>query len=372
MPALSDLKIWFIHDWLTGLRGGEKVLLELVRMFPYSRIATLLHLPGTTHPALDARVARTSFLQKLPAAATHYRNYLPLFPRAVRSLKLDADCDLVISVSHAVAKGVTVPAGKPHVCYCNTPMRYIWGMEDHYLSRRSPRRLALKAATPALRRFDLQNEGITQFVANSRTVAQRIRRFYDRDAIVVYPGIDEGYFTLPPGSPPRDDYYFTLSALVPYKRIDLAVQAFLQTPHRRLVVAGSGPEAVKLRTLAAGASNITFLGRAPDDVVRTHYQRCRAFLFPGEEDFGLTPVEAQACGAPVIAYRAGGATETVLDNQTGIFFDTQTPAALRAAIERLEGAAFTPAALRANALRFTMTAFRQGIKQVVEDTLARP
>jgi glycosyltransferase involved in cell wall biosynthesis len=374
MPEISTLKIWFIHDWLTGLRGGEKVLLELVRLFPNSRIATLLHLPGTTHPDLDSRVAQTSFLQKLPAAATHYRNYLPLFPRAVKSLTLDADCDLVISVSHAVAKGVTVPPGKPHVCYCNTPMRYIWGMEDHYLSKRSPKRLALKAATPALRRFDLQNDGVTQFVANSRTVADRIRRFYHRDAVVVYPGIDETYFTLPPASQPRDDYYFALSALVPYKRIDLAVQAFLQTPNRRLVIAGTGPEANKLRALAGNAPNITFLGRAPDEVVRTHYQRCRAFLFPGEEDFGLTPVEAQACGAPVIAYRAGGATETVLDTETGLFFDTQTSAALVAAIDRLEsrlaaGQPFAPATLRANALRFTMAAFREGMLRVVQSVL---
>jgi len=368
IPDLSQLRVWFVHDWLTGLRGGEKVLLELVRMFPNSRIATLLQVPGTTHPDLDARVAKTSFLQKLPGAAKHYRNYLPLFPRAIQNLELDNDCDLVISVSHAVAKGIRVPAGKPHLCFCNTPMRYVWGMEDHYLSKRSPKRLALKAATPGLRRFDLKNEGVTQFVANSKTVADRIRRFYNRDAVVVYPGIDETYFTLPILS--RSDYYFALSALVPYKRIDLAVQAFLQMPTERLIIAGTGPEEQRLREMAANAKNIKFLGRQPDDVVRTHYQRCKAFLFPGEEDFGLTPVEAQACGAPVIAYRAGGATETVIDGTTGLFFDEQAPAALIRAIERAETHTFDAAALRANALRFTITAFRRGIADVIQIMLS--
>jgi len=353
---LSQLRVWFVHDWLTGLRGGEKVLLELVRMFPNSRIATLLHIPGSTHPDIDTRVVKTSFLQKLPGAAKHYRNYLPLFPRAIQSLALDDDCDLVISVSHAVAKGIRVPGGggrKPHVCFCNTPMRYIWGMEDHYLSKRSPKRLALKAATPSLRRFDLKNDGVTQFVANSKNVAERIRRFYNRDAIVVYTGIDETYFT--PGPAPRQEYYFALSALVPYKRIDLAVEAFLQMPSRRLVVAGSGPEEARLRQ--------------PDDVVRTHYQRCCGFLFPGEEDFGLTPVEAQACGAPVIAYRAGGATETVVEGTTGVFFDEQAPAAMIRAIETRESRNFDPAALRANALKFTMTEFRARMARVVESLL---
>lgn len=376
MADLSHLKVWFVHDWLTGLRGGEKVLLELVRMFPKSRIATLLHLPGTTHPELDARVSRTSFLQKLPGAARHYRNYLPLFPRAIRSLKLDADCDLVISVSHAVAKGVTVPPGKPHICFCNTPMRYIWGMEDHYLGRRSPKRLALKAAAPALRRFDLQNDGVTQFIANSNYVAARIRRIYNREAVVVYPGIDEDFFTLlPQNTPERPGYYFVLSALVPYKRIDLAVAAFLKSPRRQLVIAGTGPEAPRLHTMAKGGGggeggNITFLGRVSDEVIRKHYRQCRAFLFPGEEDFGLTPLEAQACGAPIIAYRAGGALETVIDGKTGLFFDRQDPESLIDALDRFEAAPpLDPGTLRANALRFTMRHFRAGMSSIIESVL---
>jgi glycosyltransferase involved in cell wall biosynthesis len=364
-PSLaSSLRVWFVHDWLTGFRGGEKVLLELVRLFPNSRIATLVHVPGTTHPELDARVARTSFLQKVPGIGTTYRNYLPLFPRAVRSLHLDDSCDLVISVSHAVAKGIDVPTTKPHLCYCNTPMRYIWGMEDQYLARWSPKRPALAAVMPGLRRFDRHNEQVTQFIANSHTVAERVRRLYHRESVVVPPGMDEAFYMPAPG--PREPYYLVVSALVPYKRIDLAVRAFLTMPARQLVIIGGGPDEAKLRRLAAGAPHIRFLGRQSDETVRHHYQHARAFLFPGEEDFGLTPVEAQACGTPVIAYRAGGATETVIDQQTGLFFNEQSVAGLRQVLDQFEARApFDPAILRANALRFTWSRFRSGILQAV-------
>jgi glycosyltransferase involved in cell wall biosynthesis len=366
---LSSLRVWFVHDWLTGLRGGEKVLLELVRMFPESRIATLVHVPGSTDPEIDRRVVRTSFLQKMPNIGATYRNYLPLFPRAVRGLELDGECDLVFSVSHAVAKGVSIPKGVPHICFCNTPMRYIWGMEDQYLPRWSPKRLALAAVIPGLRAFDRQNEGVAAFIANSHTVAERIRRIYHREAAVVHPGIDEGYFTL--AEKPREDFYLIVSALVPYKRIDLAVRAFAGTP-RRLVVIGGGPDEAKLRRMAEGSRNIQILGRQPDEVVRDHYQRCRAFLFPGEEDFGLTPLEAQACGAPVVAYNAGGATETVVAGKTGHFFDQQTPASLTAALSQFENAPpAAPESIRQNALRFTWSHFRDGIANIVQNTLKR-
>ncbi|MGN6366973.1 MAG: glycosyltransferase [Phycisphaerae bacterium] len=366
----SSLRVWFVHDWLTGLRGGEKVLLELVRLFPNSRIATLVHVPGSTDSEIDRRVARTSFLQKMPNIGATYRNYLPFFPRAVRGLELDGECDLVFSVSHAVAKGVAVPAAKPHICFCNTPMRYIWGMEDQYLPKWSPKRLALAAVIPALRAFDRRNEGVATFIANSRTVAERIQRIYHRDAAVVHPGIDEAYFTL--ATQPREDFYLIVSALVPYKRIDLAVRAFAGTS-RKLVIIGGGPDEAKLQRMAQGASNIRLLGRQPDDIVRGHYQRCRAFLFPGEEDFGLTPLEAQACGSPVIAYNAGGATETVIAERTGIFFDQQTVPSLQRALERFEKSAILPPdQIRAHALRFTWSHFRRGILDIVETTLALP
>jgi glycosyltransferase involved in cell wall biosynthesis len=374
LAAMSQLRVWFVHDWLTGWRGGEKVLFELVRMFPKSRIATLVHVPGSTHADLDRRVQRVSFLQKMPGVKKGWRNYLPLFPRAVRSLQLDDQCDLVISVSHAVAKGIAVPRRPdgtqiPHVCFCNTPMRYIWGLEDQYVSKWNWKAFALKTVKPYLRRFDKKNAEVTAFVSNSDTVAERIKRIYNREAVTVYPGADDIFYVL--GQPPkRDDFYLVVSALVPYKRVDLAVQLFATTPDKRLVVIGKGPEMDRLKTLAGNAKNIELLGWQSDDVARDHYQRCRAFLFPGLEDFGITPVEAQLCGAPVIAYRAGGATETVVEGKSGVFFNEQTLEGLRTAIQRLEQSTFDENEIRQLALRFTWEHFRQGMAKVVADVLA--
>ncbi len=371
---VSNLRVWLVHDWLTGWRGGEKILLELVRMFPRARIATLIHVPGASHPEIDARVARTSFLQNIPGIAKHYRNLLPLFPAAIRKMHLDADCDLILSISHSVAKAIRPPPGVPHICYCNTPMRYIWGMEDQYVSKHSPKRFALKLLQPWLRRFDRDTRNVSLFIGNSINVANRIRRFYQRDALVVYAGIDHNYFT-PLPTQPREDFYLCAGALVPYKRIDLAIAA-IRTTSRRLIIIGTGPEDRKLRALAGAATNITFLGRQPDDVLRDHYRRSRAFLFPGEEDFGLTPVEAQACGAPVIAYRAGGVLETVSDQpgtSTGIFFDHQSANSLTAAITKFESIpAMDMALLRDSSLRFTWENFRSGITATISGVLAPP
>lgn len=367
MPSdLAHLRPWLVHDWLTGMRGGEKVLLRLVELMPQARIATLVHVPGTTHPEIDKRVAAVSFLNRLPGAATGYRNYLPLFPRVIRSLHLDADCDLVISVSHAVAKGVRVPPGKKQICYCCTPMRYIWGFEDHYLSRWSPKRAALALVKPMLRRFDRRNVGVSQFIAVSHNVAERIQRIYNRDSRVIFPAADVEYYQ--PNHKPPEDFYLAVSALVGYKRIDVAVDAFRQNG-RKLVVIGGGPELGALKALAADAPNIHFLGRQPDDVLRDHYQRCRAFVFPGEEDFGITPVEAQACGRPVIAYGRGGALETVVQPTTGVLFDAQTPAALTAALERFEQLPFDANTIRNNALRFTWAQFDSQFAQAVHQLL---
>ncbi len=347
------------------------MLLELVRLFPNSRIATLVHVPRSTDPEIDRRVVRTSFLQKIPNIAATYRNYLPFFPRAIRSLQLDADCDLVFSVSHAVAKGISIPRGKPHICFCNTPMRYIWGMEDHYLPKWSPKRLALAAVIPSLRKFDRQNDSVTQFIANSKTVAERIQRIYHRDSAVVHPGIDENFFTLP--DKPRENAYLIVSALVPYKRIDLAIRTFAVTPQRQLVIIGTGPDEQKLRELAEDKPNIQFLGRQPDEILRHHYQTARAFLFPGEEDFGLTPLEAQACGTPVLAYNAGGATETVIAGKTGLFFNEQTVPSLTATLEEFEQTQLAdPQTIRQHALNFTWRHFHHGIQNIVQLTLENP
>ncbi|HEY4330382.1 MAG TPA: glycosyltransferase [Phycisphaerae bacterium] len=390
MPRIDpeSLRIWLVHDWLTSFRGGEKVLLQLVRMFPRARIATLLHIAGTTHPEIDGRVARTSFLQKMPLARMHYRHYLPLFPRAIGSLKLDAEADLVLSVSHAVAKGIVPPErpdGRriPHICYCNSPMRYIWGQQNQYGSRRSLNRLALKLIAPSLRRFDLRNETIALFLANSHNIAGRIRRCYDRDAVVVYPGVDPTFAEsrdVPAhahaAALPLSPYYLCAGALVPYKRVDLAIGAFVPQdgqPVRRLVIAGTGPELPRLRRLAKNAPNIGFLGRISDEALLSCYGAARAFIFPGEEDFGLTPLEAQGAGTPVIAYAAGGALETVSDsaeNRTGFFFKSQTSESLRGAIEQFEASPpLSKPMLQRSAQRFSWEAFRRGILEAIDRTL---
>ncbi|MCL2640056.1 MAG: glycosyltransferase [Phycisphaerales bacterium] len=378
---MKDLRIWLVHDWLTGMRGGEKVLLELVKLFPRSRIATLVHAKGTTHPEIDRRVERVSFLNRMPGVAKGWRNYLPLYPAAVRSLKLDGErCDAVISVSHAVAKGVRAPRGVPHICYCLTPMRYIWGMEDQYVSRWSWKRAALMAVRPYLRNFDVQNEGVTEFVVLSEAVQERVRKRYGRESRIVYPGIDiKTKWQLEPrdGNPGLSagdsDFYLMVSALVPYKRIDLAVEAFAQTG-RKLVVIGKGPELGRLKKLARkgkGTKHIEFLGWQSDESILRHYQQCKAFIFPGEEDFGLTVVEAQACGKPVIAYGAGGALETVT-NETGLFFSEQTVEGLIGAIEQFERKHFDVATIRQNAMRFTWEGFREGMMAAVNDVVAVP
>lgn len=372
-----NLRVWLVHDWLTGMRGGEKVLLELIRMFPQARVATLFHVAGSTHAEIDARVARTSFLQDVPGIARHYRNLLPIMPAAVRSLVLD-DCDLVVSTSHCVAKGVNVPRGVRHVCYCFTPMRYLWDLQDHYLMEAgfSLKETLARLATPALQDADLAlNEGVTRFVTSSHYVADRIWRCYRRRADVVHPGFDHAFYA--PACTPVQDFYLVVGALVPYKRTDLAVAAAMETG-RKLVVIGKGPDEGRLRAMAAGHANVSFLGWAGDETIRRHYQQCRALLFPGEEDFGIVPLEVQGCGRPVIAYGAGGALETVnglgADTPpTGVFFPRQEVASLVRAMRAFEAAegAFTAEAARANAMRFTWAGFRDGMGEIVAAEVGR-
>jgi len=383
----ESLRVWLVHDWLTGMRGGEKVLLELVRLFPHSRIATLFHTPGTVDPEIEKRVHVTSFLQRVPRIGRIYRQLLPVLPEAIKSLALDP-CDLVISTSHCVAKGIPIPRRTPHLCYCFTPMRYVWDTASHYFAGqpRLARHMAGMAAGP-LRAMDLQlNEGVTRFATTCHNVAERIDRCYGRPADVVYPGIDQAYIDAPsspplPAPPPDQGFYLIVSALVPYKRIDLAIAVFAADPTRRLLIIGHGPEEAKLKSLAGGALNktITFAGWQREQEVQHCYATCRALIFPGEEDFGLVPLEVQACGRPVIAYGAGGVLETVLPHgtakhPTGVFFQQQTPAALAAALTEFENhaAQFDPAHLRTHAHRFTWHQFHKGICALAEKMLAHP
>ena len=365
-------KVALIHDWLTGMRGGERCLEVFCELFPEADLFTLLHVPGSVSPLIERRRIVTSFVQRLPAVATHYRYYLPLFPSAVESFDLRG-YDLVLSSSHCVAKGARPAPGARHVSYCFTPMRYVWDLYDEYFGRGAGRltRLVMPPLAARLRRWDRESSArVQRFAAISRHVAARIERYYGRSAEVIHPPVDVQRFELAAGD--DDGFYLVVSALAPYKRLDLAVRAANRLG-RRLLVVGWGPEERRLRALAG--PTVEFLGRRSDEDVAELYRRCRAVLFPGIEDFGIVPLEAMAAGRPVIAFAEGGALETVVPPggvrpATGLFFDVQSVDALVAAMRRLESGAvaFEPKALRARAEEFDRPRFKDRIASFLAAT----
>src|SRR5262245_50035187 len=292
MEATGGSRVVLVHDWLTGMRGGEKCLEVLCRRWPTAQLFTLLHQPGSVSPSIERLGPQTSFLQRLPGAQRYYRYLLPLLPMSA-NWRLPP-CELVVSFSHCVAKAARPPAGVPHVCYCFTPMRYAWHLRDAYFAGRLGRvgSTAVRAALATLRAWDrATSRRVSHFIAISRTVQARIAECYGRDSHVIYPPVDGEFFR--PAAIPREDYYLAVSAFAPYKRLDLAIEACNRL-RRPLVVIGNGQAEKQLRALAG--PTIHFLGWQPDAVVRNHFRQCRALLFPGEEDFGIVPLEAQACG----------------------------------------------------------------------------
>ncbi|MDD5555678.1 MAG: glycosyltransferase [bacterium] len=357
-------RVALVHDWLNGMRGGEKILEVLCELFPDAVIHTLMCERERLSPAIARMEIRTSCLQRLPLRRAHYRWYLPLFPALVERFDLH-DFDLVVSTSHCVAKGARAPRTALHVCYCLTPMRYIWYFGDEYFGRWGWRRRLAEPFFASLRRWDVRSaKRVDRWIAISRHVADRIERVYGARSEIIYPPVDAAFFT--PGGAPGA-YHLAVSALVPYKRLDIAVRAFnaLRLP---LVIVGEGPERRGLESLAG--PTVTFRGWLPDAEVRELYRGCRAFVFPGEEDFGITPLEAQACGRPVIAYARGGALETVRDGETGILFREQSPEALAGAVREASRRAFDPAAARANALSFDRARFRETLRERLGKALA--
>jgi glycosyltransferase involved in cell wall biosynthesis len=377
MDALGQLRVVLVHDWLTGMRGGEKVLEVFCRHWPQADLFTVLHRRGSVAAAIEQLPVHTSFLQRLPAVHRYYRYLLPLMPWAVKWRLPTAD--LVISSSHCVAKGVRAPASVPHICYCHTPMRYAWNLRKQYFGsqRWHPAAWARNRLLDQLKEWDRRTaQGVTHFVANSRVVQERIAACYGRSSVVIPPPVDTDFYC--PAPVAREDYYLVFSAFAPYKRLDLALDA-CRLLKRRLVVIGSGQDARKLHRLAG--LDTTFLGWQPDESVRDHLRRCRALLFPGEEDFGIVPVEAQACGAPVIAFGRGGAMETVVPLQggwqgrptlpTGVWFKEQSPECLAEAMLLLEQQqdSFDPAVLRRHAETFNSRRFAREFFQYVSDVL---
>lgn len=363
----QPLRVALVHDWLTGLRGGEKCLERLCLLFPDATIHTLIHSPGKVGPIIGSMKIRSSPLRHLPRVERYYRHLLPAMPWAIRQIDV-GQVDLVISLSHCVAKAVRVPAGVPHLCYCFTPMRYAWDGRQAYLEKwpvGSIKRRLIESLLDRLARWDLANSaGVTQFIAISQTIRDRIRNNYNRQSVIVYPPVDTDYYTVDP-SVVRDDYYLAASALVPYKKIDQAVEACNRLG-RRLKVIGSGPELNRLRSLAG--PTVEILGFQPDDVLRDHLRRCQALIFPGDEDFGIVPIEALACGTPVIALDRGGVAESV-DSSVGEVYPDSTVECLESAIVRFEQRPFDPGLslrARARAAAFEKEAFDRGMLRLIQ------
>jgi glycosyltransferase involved in cell wall biosynthesis len=363
------VRVALAHDWLTGMRGGEKVLEAICNLYPDAPLYTLVRVKGAVSAAIEAHPIHTSWVQRLPRAGRFYRHYLPLFPAAVESFDLD-DYDLVISSSHCAVKSVVTRGRAVHICYCHSPMRYAWDQFDAYFGPdqvgRIPSRL-LRPVMARLARWDAATAGrVDRFLANSQYVAGRIRRYYNRGSTVVYPPVDTDFF-----HPAADDAQvasvLVVSALVPYKRLDLAIGAARLT-NVPLRIVGQGPEESRLRRLAEGAP-VEFLGWRSDDDIRTLYRAASTVLLPGVEDFGIVPVEAQACGTPVVALGQGGAIETVVDGVTGALVEEPSAEAFADAISRVLGADLDPAVIRRNAERFSPAVFRAAFTAAVDETI---
>lgn len=360
------MKVALVHDWLTGMRGGEKVLEELAGMYPRAAIHTIVHEPGSVSTMLESRRIHTSFIQKMPARDA-YRWYLPLFPAAVRGLDPGA-VDLVFSSSHCAVKAISAPPGATHLCYCHTPMRYAWDQFDAYFSPQRSGRLRypiIRVLIAWLRHWDRATAGrVDAFAANSAYVAGRIRRYYGRDSVVIPPPVDTERFT--PGGTQHGDSWLMVSALSPYKRVDLAIEAFNRSG-RSLVIAGWGPERERLEQLAG--PSVRFAGKVSDDELLELYRSCRGFLLPGIEDAGIAPLEAMACGRPAVVLDAGGAPEAIVPGITGTLIDSADPESINNAVDTAEGLSFNTGAIRAHAERYSRAAFRRRIERFVEQNL---
>jgi glycosyltransferase involved in cell wall biosynthesis len=342
-------RVAVIHDWLTGMRGGEAVLDAILEVLPDADLYTLFHFPGSASPRIESRRIHTSFLQPIARRISDYRRLLPLFPRAIRSFDL-RQYDVIVSSSHCVAKGVRA-LGKPHLCYCHTPMRYIWDRFDDYFPRSKPvQRAAGKIVAARLRKWDVETAGeVTQFIANSRFVRSRIAAYYKRPAEVIQPFVDDEFLSAPLIDG-RDDYHVIVSALVPYKKIDLAIAS-----GRKLIVIGSGPLLAHYKE--AASPNVEFAGSVQRSRIIEMLSRARSLILPGVEDFGITPLEAMALGTPVVALGEGGALETVVKGRTGIFFGSPEVESLRRGLEEVEARQWDRAALRSHAANFSRSRF---------------
>ncbi len=358
---LSGLKVAIVHDWLTNYGGAERVVEEFCRIFPEAPIFTSVYNEKNMGAIFPKEKVITSFMQKIPGIMKLYTKLLHLMPRAFESFDLSG-FDIVLSSSSSCAKGVITTADTLHFSYVHTPMRYAWDLYHEYMeSSGFFTKLAMKRLLPGIRQWDaLTGLRVDYFLANSTITGKRINKIYRRDAKVVFPPVNTDYFT--PGQKNSGDFYLVLSRFVPYKRIDLAIKACNQLK-RKLVIIGDGSQRKELKALAG--ETIEFTGRLNDEETRQYYRKCKAFLFPGYEDFGITPVEAMACGRPVIAYGKGGALDTVIPGITGLIFPEQTVKSLMNAIEEFERIPFSRDKIREHAEKFSAERFRQEITETI-------
>jgi glycosyltransferase involved in cell wall biosynthesis len=363
------MKVAIVHEWLVTYAGSEKVLEAMLAEFPEADVFTLIDfLPEEDGAVIGPRVVQTSFLQRLPFVKHAYRHLLALMPLAVEQFDL-SKYDLIISNSHSVAKGAITGPDQLHICYCYSPMRYAWDLQSQYLREsgldRGVRGLVARLVLHRMRMWDARTApGVDHFIACSEYVGRRIRSVYRRPSDVIYPNVAVEDFSI--GGGERGDFYMTSSRMVPYKKINLIVEAFTRMPDRKLVVIGDGPQFKSVQAIAG--ENVRLLGYQPFPVLLQHLQRAKAFIFAAEEDFGLAPLEAQACGTPVLAFAKGGALETVVDEVTGLHFHEQSASAICDVVERFEALPwdFDPTQLRAHAERFSTRRFRQQFRQYVE------
>lgn len=369
---ITEPKTALVADWLVTYAGAERVMTEILKVFPKSDLfAVIDFLSDESRQHFLGKHAQTTFIQKFPKAETKYRNYLPFMPLAIEQLDVSA-YDVILSSSHAVAKGVLTGPDQLHISYVHSPIRYAWDLQHQYLRElgltKGIKAIIVRWLLHKIRMWDYRTaNGVDHFVANSKFIARRIHKVYGRDADVIYPPVDTDRFTLREN---KDDFYFTASRMVPYKKIDLIVEAFSHMPNKKLVVIGDGPDMQKIKSKAT--SNIEILGYQPNSVMQDHMQRAKAFVFAAEEDFGITPVESQACGTPVIAFGKGGALETINSihsaNPTGAFFDKQEVSSVITAIEDFERNCdlFLPVNCRNQALKFSNQRFHTEIEQYVQ------
>lgn len=356
------MKVAIIHDWLTGMRGGELVLDSLLKIYPDAEIFTLIYNKGTLNERIENRKIHTAFTNNLPFKANKYRSYLPFFPMAIETLDLRG-FDLIISSSHCVAKGIIPPPNAIHISYVHSPMRYVWDLYyDYFPAKSGLKFFIIQAISNYLRSWDVTSaHRVDQFTCNSKFIAKRIQKYYSRDSVVIHPPcLPEGYKVI---DEKKEDFYLIVSAFAPYKRIDLAIEAFRQNG-KRLVIIGGGQDEKKLKQSVP--TNIEFLGGMPRAEIVEYYKKARAFIFPGLEDFGITPVESQGYCTPVIAFGEGGALETIVDGKTGVFFPEQTVESLNSAISRFEKLSFKTQDFQKSINRFTEEKFINEIKNQVD------